>query len=57
MIPIDEHELTTDNMTKQCKNFMERVKSKIGNYKQPMFDGMDPDRIYHSAFGETDYVK
>ena len=57
MITIDEHELTTDNMTKQCKNFMERVKSKIGNYKQPMFDGMDPDRIYHSAFGETDYVK
>ena len=41
-------------MTKQCKNFMERVEAKIGNYKQPLFDGTDPDRVYYSAFGDTE---
>ena len=46
MIPIDEHEPTTDNITKQCKNFMERVEAKIVNATQPLFDGMDPDRVY-----------
>ena len=40
-------------MTKQCKNFMERVEAKIGNAKQPLFDGSDPDRVYYSAFGDT----
>ena len=39
MIPIDEHELTTDHMTKQCNYFMERVEAKIGNSKQPLFYG------------------
>ena len=29
VIQIDEHELTTDNMTKQCKSFMERVEDKL----------------------------
>ena len=46
MIPIDEYELTTDNMTKQFKNFMERLEARIGNSKQSLFDGMDPDRVY-----------
>ena len=33
---------------------MERVEAKIGNAKQPLFDGMEPDRVYYSAFGDTD---
>ena len=32
---------------------MERVEAKIGNAKQPLFDGSDPDRVYYSAFGDT----
>ena len=32
---------------------MERGKSKIVNYKQYLFDGIDPDRVYNSAFGYT----
>ena len=40
-------------MTKQCKNFMERVEAKIVNSKQPMFDRTEPDRVYYSAFGDT----
>ena len=48
MIPIDEHEIATDHMTKQCKNF-------IGNVNQPLFDGTDPDRVYSSFFGDTEY--
>ena len=42
MIPIDEHELTTDHMTKQFMNIMELVEAKIGNAKQPLFDGTEP---------------
>ena len=53
VIPIDEHELTTDHMTKQCKNFMKRVEAKIVNAKKPLFDGTDPYRVYYSAFGDT----
>ena len=41
-------------MTKQCKNFMERVETKIVNYKPPLFDGMQLDRLYYSAFGDTE---
>ena len=33
---------------------MEPVEAKIGNYKQPLFDGTDPDRVYYSAFGDTE---
>ena len=33
VIPIDEHELNSDHMTKQCNNFMERAEAKIGNSK------------------------
>ena len=32
---------------------MDRVETKIGNDNQPMFDGIDPDRVYYSAFVET----
>ena len=32
---------------------MESVEAKIGNAKQPLFDGTGPDRIYYSAFGDT----
>ena len=53
MIPIYEHELTSDHMTKQCKNSMEGVKGKIGNYKQPLFDGMEPDTLDYTDFGDT----
>ena len=55
MITIDEHELTTNNITKQCKNSMERVEAKIGNSKKPMFDVTEPDRVYYSDFGYTNY--
>ena len=40
-------------MNKQCKNFMERVEANIGNSKQPLFDGTDPDRVYYSTFWYT----
>ena len=26
---------------------------KIGNTKQPLFDGTKPDRLYYSEFGDT----
>ena len=32
---------------------MEPVEAKIGNAKKYMFDGMDPDRVYYSGFGDT----
>ena len=32
---------------------MERVEGKIGNYKQPLFDGMEPDTLYYNDFGDT----
>ena len=54
VIPIDEHELTTDHMTKQCNNFIEHVEDKIGNAKKPLFDGTDSNIVYYSAFGYTD---
>ena len=54
MITIDEHEPITNNMTKQCKNFMERVEDKIGNAKKPLFDGKNPEIVYYSAFGDID---
>ena len=41
-------------MTKQCRDFMERVEAKIVNSKQPLFDGTEPDIVYYSAFGDTD---
>ena len=41
-------------MTKQCNNCMERVEDKIVNVNQHLFDGTDPDRVYYSAFGDTD---
>ena len=50
---MDEHELTADHMTKQCKNFLELVEISIGNDKQPLFDGADPDILYYSDFGDT----
>ena len=33
---------------------MERVEDKIGNSKQPLFGGTDPERVYYSDFEETD---
>ena len=57
VIPIDEHELTTNHITKQCNNFMEHVEAKIGNDKQPLFDGTKPDIVYYSAFGDTNYAE
>ena len=54
MIPIDEHELTTNHMTKQCDNSMERFEAKIENDHQPLFDRTDPDRLHCSAFGDSD---
>ena len=56
MIPIDEHELTTDNMTKYCKNFIKNVVAKIGDSKQPLFGVTDPERVYYSDFGYTKNV-
>ena len=53
MITIDEHELTSDHMTKQCNNFMDRVEAKIGNSNQPLFDDTDKDIVYYSAFGDN----
>ena len=53
MITIDENELTSDHITKHCENFMERVEAKIGNTKQHLFDGTNPDRLYCSDFGDT----
>ena len=35
---------------------MERVEAKIGNSKKPMFDVTEPDRVYYSDFGYTDYA-
>ena len=40
-------------MNKQCNNLMEHTEAKIGNGKQPLFDDMNPDRVYCSAFGYT----
>ena len=54
VIPIDEHELASDHMTKQFKNFMELLEAKIGNSKQTLFDGIDTERIYYSTFEYTD---
>ena len=34
---------------------MECVEAKIGNSKQPLSDGTDPDRVYYSYFGDTNY--
>ena len=53
MILIYKHELTTDFMTTQTNNFMERVVAKIGNSKQPLFDGTNPYRLYYSPFVVT----
>ena len=41
-------------MTKQCKNFIERVETNIGNAKHNMFDGKELGKVYDSDFGETD---
>ena len=54
MIPVDENELTSYHMTKQCNNFMEILEAKTGNSKQPTFDGTDPEIVYYIAFGDTD---
>ena len=32
---------------------MECVEAKIGNSEQPLFNGTEPDRVYYSAFGDT----
>ena len=56
MIPIDDNELTTDNMTKQWKHFIEHMKDNIRKDKQPLFDGTDTDRVHFSAFGDTNYT-
>ena len=53
VIPIYEHELTTNHITKQCNNFMEPSEDKIGNGNQPLFDGTDTDRLNCSTFGDT----
>ena len=29
------------------------MKAKIGNSNQPLFGGTKPDRVYYSAFGDT----
>ena len=35
---------------------MERVDEKPGNAKQHLFDGIDLDRVYYSAFGDINYA-
>ena len=32
---------------------MELVEAKIGNAKEPLFDGMNPDIVYYNAFGDN----
>ena len=56
MIPTYEQELTTDNITKQYKNWIECVEAKIENSKKNLFDGTDPEKLYYNAFGDIDYA-
>ena len=39
-------------MVKRTSDFTQSVGGRIGNHRQPIYDPVDPDRIYFSAFGE-----
>ena len=39
-------------MKESTRKFMESVEERIGNYKQPVYNAIQPDAIYFDAFGD-----
>ncbi len=52
VIPIPDDELHTDVVKTLTSRFMDAVESKIGNYKQPLYDSSNPNNIYYQAFDD-----
>jgi hypothetical protein len=52
VVGIPEHELLEESLVEQTKAFTDSVESKIGNYKQPLFNIHIPKGIYYNAFGD-----
>ena len=52
VIGIPTVDLTSIELQNQMKRFMEKVESKIGNYRQPEFNPDQPEQIYYSTFND-----
>ena len=53
VIPIPDSDLLSDEMKKDTDNFMTSVNDKIGNHRQPIYDGDNPGHIYYHAFDDS----
>ena len=51
---IEYNELPWYHLKEECMKFTESIKSNIGNIKQPLYDGIQPNNIYYLAF--DDYI-
>ena len=52
VIPVPEHDLTSNEMKERRDTFMRSVEARIGNAKQPLFNLADPEHIYYDAFDD-----
>ena len=50
VIPIPEHDLTSNEMKERKEAFMSSVETRIGNAKTPIFNPDAPNRVYYDAF-------
>ena len=52
VIAVSPEEMTSDIMKQNCENFMTSVEQKIGNQREPLYNEVEPGKIYFDAFDE-----
>ena len=52
MVGIEYHQLISDHLKEDCNNSTDSVEPKLGNTKQPLYDGIWLDNIYYLAFDD-----
>ena len=52
VIPVTDEEMETAAIQSLQNAFTNKVEAKIGNHRQPIFDPVNPDKIYYTAFND-----
>jgi len=50
VVPIESHELLSDEMKLQCLKFTTSVEEKLGTAREAVYDSSNPSKIYYDAF-------
>ena len=56
VIPIPDHDLTSEDMRQRTKEFTASLEKHIGNYRQPSFNVANPAEIYSTVLDVPDHI-